>query len=172
MSRELIILRHCKSDWDNNVLQDEQRPLSQRGVHNAEVLGQWMLKQSIVPDQVLCSTAVRARQTLKLVNVTLTLPEDRIQFQKELYLASLSTLLRFLSEVDYSYNAVMIVGHNPGLDYLVDHISRKKPELTSSGKLMNTGCLAHFQCPDDWQTLKQCGKLLSITRPADIIEYN
>ncbi|VAW93313.1 Phosphohistidine phosphatase SixA [hydrothermal vent metagenome] len=172
MSRELIILRHCKSDWDNNIRQDEQRPLSQRGIDNAEIMGQWMIKQSIVPDLVLCSTAIRARQTLALVNLSLNLPEDRIQFQKELYLASMSTLLQFLSKVDKSYRSVMMVGHNPGLDYLVDHVSSIRPELTSSGKLMTTGCLAYFQCPDDWHVLKQCGKLLSITRPADIIESN
>lgn len=172
MSRELIILRHCKSDWGNNILQDEPRPLSRRGVHNAEIIGQWMLKHSIVPDLILCSTAVRAQQTLKLVNITLRLSEDRIFFKKELYLASLSTLLHFLSSVDISSRTVLMIGHNPGLDYLVHHISSTPPPLTTTGKLMTTGCLAHFECPDDWQILKQCGNLLSITRPADIIEQN
>jgi len=168
MPRELIILRHCKSDWDGNIHQDDLRPLSARGERNAEDLGVWMKSQSIVPERVYCSTAVRARQTLELVSEGLHLPLDKIQFHKELYLASLATLLEFLSEVDVSCRSLMLVGHNPGLDYLVEHISNKQPPLTSSGKLMTTGCLVHFSCPEQWQTLKQTGELLSITRPADI----
>jgi len=172
MSRELIVLRHCKSDWDNNIRQDELRPLSQRGIHNGELIGHWMVKQSILPEIVLCSTALRARQTLELVNNGLQLSADRIQFYKELYLASLPTLLQLLSEVDESFSSVMVVGHNPGLDYLVDYVSRDTLPRTNNGKLMTTGSLAQFDCPDDWDTLKNSGKLLSITRPADIIEKN
>ncbi len=168
MSRELIVLRHCKSDWDNAIRQDEQRPLSQRGVNNATTLGLWMSNQSLSADLVLCSTAVRARQTLELVNEGLEISAKNIQFDKALYLASLPTLLQCLSEVDQSFHSVMVVGHNPGLDYLVEHVSTTKPPLTSNGKLMTTGCLARFECPDDWQNLKHMGNLLSITRPSDI----
>jgi len=168
-SRELFVLRHCKSDWDNNIHQDDLRPLSQRGINNAERLGQWMCEQSFSPELVLCSSAVRARQTLELVNESLQISGDKIQFHEKLYLASLKTLLHFLTEVDTSYKSVLVVGHNPGLDYLVEHISLNKVPLTDSGKLMTTGCLAHFDCPDNWQTLKHRGNLLSITRPADLI---
>ena len=171
MSRELFVLRHCKSDWDNAIRQDEFRPLSPRGEKNAELLSNWMSGESLSPELVLCSTAVRARQTLELVNKSLQIPENRIQFLAGLYLASLKTLLQFLSEVDISYKSVLIVGHNPGLDYLVENISRNKPPRTGSGKLMTTGCLAHFECSDNWQTLTHNGNLLSITRPADIIEH-
>ncbi len=171
MSRELLILRHCKSDWDSNFGQDEQRPLSLRGVANAERLGLWMKKQSIIPELVSCSTALRARQSLDLINEELQLSIDKIQFHKELYLASLATLLHFLTEVDTTCRSVLLIGHNPGLDYLVDHISIKRPPLTDSGKLMTTGCLVRFRCPEEWQALKQAGDLLSITRPADIAGF-
>ena len=168
MSRELFILRHCKSDWDTNIRQDELRPLSKRGINNAGKLGQWMCKQAFHPELVICSSAVRARQTLELVNESLKIHDDRIQFHENLYLASLKTLLKFLTEVDASYQSVLVVGHNPGMDYLVEYISCNQVPLTKSGKLMTTGCLAHFDCPDNWQTLKHGGNLLSITRPADL----
>jgi len=169
MSRELIILRHCKSDWDNNHHQDAQRSLSKRGIDNAEKIGERLLIESFGPELVLCSTAIRAQQTFSIINVSLKIPECQIQYHKKLYLASMSTLLNFLSKVDSSCQSVMMVGHNPGLDYLVEHISKQKPPLTSSGKLMTTGCVAHFECPDDWLTLEHCGRLLSLTRPGDII---
>ena len=168
MSRELFVLRHCKSDWDNNIRQDNLRPLSQRGIHNAERLGQWMIEQSFSPQFVLCSSAVRARQTLELVNESLQIDEDKIEFHEQLYLASIKMLLQFLSEVNSIYKSVLIVGHNPGLDYLIEHVSLDTVPLTDTGKLMTTGCLVHFDCPDNWQTLANSGRLLSITRPADI----
>jgi len=168
MPRELIILRHCKSDWDNNHHQDGQRPLSQRGVDNAKKIGEWLRKKSMFPELVLCSTAVRAQQTLNIINVSLNVSEHKIQLHKGLYLASMATLQNYLRKVDSSCQSVMVVGHNPGLDYLVDHISKQKPSLTNSGKLMTTGCIAHFECPDNWRALEHCGRLLSLTRPDDI----
>ncbi len=172
MARELFVLRHCKSDWDNNIRQDAMRPLSQRGVNNASKLGLWMSECSFAPNLVLCSSAVRARQTLELVNESLQIPENWIHFHEKLYLASLKTLLESLNEVDRSYTSVLVVGHNPGLDYLVEHISGTKVPHTKSGKLMTTGCLAQFECPDNWLELKHQGKLLSITRPVDILNLN
>jgi len=168
MSREIFILRHCKSDWDNNIHQDALRPLSVRGLRDGSAMGRWMHKQGLRPELVLCSTALRARQTIELVNESLQLPMDSIHFHDDLYLASLATLLNHLATTDLAYKSVMLVGHNPGLDSLVEYISRDPVALSKTGKLMSTGCLAHFACTDNWQALQQQGNLLSITRPADI----
>lgn len=168
MAREIFILRHAKSDWDNDIRLDSKRPLAERGINDALRLGKWMDEHDLHPEQVCCSTAVRARQTLELVNHALKLPANSIRYDDDLYLAGLQTLLRTLADVEAQYRSVMLVGHNPGLDHLVSYISSSPVPFTNSGKLMATCTLAHFSCPDDWQELKRTGNLISIIRPADI----
>ncbi|MBI1422554.1 MAG: histidine phosphatase family protein [Gammaproteobacteria bacterium] len=168
MSRELFILRHAKSDWDSGASTDSERPLNKRGRKEAPRIGAWMREQDLMPAQVYCSTAVRARETLQAVAKELHLPAAHIHFMDELYLADLRTLLRILAEIPQEHTSAMLVGHNPGLDDLVSHLSHQAVPLTASGKLMTTACLAHFRLPDDWHALARTGELLRIIRPADL----
>ena len=85
-----------------------------------------------------------------------------------LYLASLGALLQVLREIPEEQNAVMIVGHNPGLDELVTYLSSVPVPYTESGKLMTTACLAHIKLPDEWNELQGKGELVQIVRPADL----
>jgi phosphohistidine phosphatase len=168
MSRELFILRHAKSDWDSGAIKDSDRPLNKRGRKDASKIGAWMREHYLYPGEVFCSTAVRARETLQAVVKELELPAEHLQYLDELYLADLQTLLKILSRIPSELNSVMLVGHNPGLDDLVNHLSETAIPLTESGKLMTTSCLAHFKLPDDWHELAGKGKLVQIVRPADL----
>lgn len=168
MSRELFILRHAKSDWASGATQDSERPLNKRGRKDAPRIGSWMREHYLYPGCILCSSAVRARETLEAVASELELQPERIRFLKELYLANLDTLLKVLREVPVEQNSVMLIGHNPGLDQLVSYLSRTPVPLTESGKQMTTACLAHFKLPDDWHDLAGRGDLVQIIRPADL----
>ena len=119
MSRELFILRHAKSDWDSGASKDSERPLNKRGSKEAPKIGAWMHEQGLMPAQVYCSTAVRARETLQAVAKELRLPSTHIHFMDALYLADLRTLLKTLAEIPPQHTSAMLVGHNPGLDELV-----------------------------------------------------
>ena len=168
MSRELFILRHAKSDWDSGVAQDSERPLNKRGRKDAPRMGAWMREHYLYPGWVLCSTAVRARETLEAVTQELELSSARTYFLQDLYLADLDTLLGILRDVPAEEDSVMLVGHNPGLDELVSYLSKSPVLLSESGKLMTTACLAQFKLPDDWHDLKGRGELVQIIRPADL----
>ena len=169
MTRELFILRHAKSDWGVDFFADSERHLSSRGQQDAPRMGRFMRENNLLPEQVNCSTATRARETLEGVNTELGLDSNHIQYVSGLYLASLSTLLSNLSNLDSSITSLMLVGHNPGLDELVSYLSKTMPPLTDNGKLMTTCCLAHFKMPGDWtENLQHQAELISITRPADI----
>jgi phosphohistidine phosphatase len=168
MSRELLILRHAKSDWDSSAKSDSERPLNKRGRKDAPKVGIWMREHYLYPGWVVCSTAARARETLQAVAEELELAPERIHFSQELYLADLRTLLRILREVPTEQNSVMLVGHNPGLDDLVNHLSNTPIALTESGKLMTTACLAEFKLPDDWRDLAGKGELVAIVRPPEL----
>ncbi len=168
MERELYILRHGKSDWGNDSLKDHDRPLSKRGQRDMGLMADWMKQGYLYPGYVVCSTALRTRQTLSYVSEVLSIDEDRIHYDKTMYLASLSTLLSILASIPTSESAVMLVGHNPGLDQLVLHISASDVPFTSNQKLMTTSCLAHFKLPQQWDELESCAELVSITRPKQL----
>ena len=166
--RELYILRHAKSDWDSDANSDFERPLAKRGGKDAPAMGKWMAKQHLKIDYVTSSPAKRAKQTIYAVAEELGIGKKEIDFNDKIYLASLETLLKVLGKTPKKANHVMLVGHNPGLDDLLQHLVKNAP-FTDSGKLMTTACLARISLPEDWSQLQRhCGTLISLTRPRDI----
>lgn len=112
--KKVVLLRHAKSSWDNPELDDHDRPLNKRGRSASPVIGAWLAHKRHLPDRILCSTATRARQTLK----RLELPEPAlasVDFLPDLYHACPDAMLEILREVDSKSAAVMIIGHQPGL---------------------------------------------------------
>lgn len=168
--RELIILRHGKSDWKTSA-DDFDRPLADRGKKAANKIHRWLSEEMLFPDLVLCSPAKRAMQTLKRV-----CPEAKANtlFDPELYLADLPTLLTRLAEVQNA-SRVMLIGHNPGLESLVSYL--QATELPSSQqqdtKLFPTAALAHFIMPSSWQNLEPgAGKLANFIYPRNLTFKN
>jgi phosphohistidine phosphatase len=111
----LHLLRHAKSSWDDDTVADHERPLSRRGVRDAERMAEH-LRYEAKPDLVLCSSAVRTRQTLDLIAPALGSPSIRIE--DGLYGASSQALLSRLREVPESIGALLMLGHNPGIEDL------------------------------------------------------
>ena len=164
MRHELLILRHAKSSWDSSALTDFDRPLSSRGTRDATRLGKWLAAQSLLPDLALCSAAERARQTAILA---LSPMEDtRMDYRESLYLAGLATLVNSIREQADSFDQLMLVGHNPGMDQLLIYLCRDEITLTGSGKLMTTATLARIECRCSWSDLapEHCS-LLQLQRP-------
>lgn len=78
MPRELLLLRHAKSDWDSDVASDFERPLAKRGKNDAPKVGSWLYREGLVPDHVVSSPATRARQTAIKVCKRLDFKKRRI----------------------------------------------------------------------------------------------
>ena len=113
------------------------------------------------------SPAERAKQTVYAVVKELDISKKEIHFNDKIYMASLESLLRVLGEIPKKAHRVMLVGHNPGLDDLLQYLV-KDPPLTESGKLLTTACLARITLPQDWiQLQRHCGSLIDLTRPRD-----
>jgi phosphohistidine phosphatase len=165
MTRELLILRHGKSDWNAEV-DDFHRPLKTRGIRGAQQVGVWLAQQELIPDLVVTSTAERARKTAEFTLNSMGLGVKYICPDERLYLASLKRLLEILGDCSVAARRVMLVGHNPGLEELVLYLSADVP-ATADGKVLPTATVARLQMPDDWQTLnKGCARLLALIRPA------
>jgi phosphohistidine phosphatase len=115
----LYLLRHAKSSWDTPGLDDHDRPLAARGTKAAAVVASEIARRRISVDLVLCSSAIRARQTLEAVLPALTGPLD-IRIGPELYTAGAGDLLGRLRGLDEDTGRVLVVGHNPTLEELTD----------------------------------------------------
>jgi phosphohistidine phosphatase len=113
----LSLLRHAKSSWADARLRDAERPLSERGERAAPRMGAYMARLRIAPDLVLCSPAMRARQTLELVLPFLE-GKPEVVYEEALYLAAPATMLKRLSKLPASVRHAMIVGHDPGMHNL------------------------------------------------------
>ena len=110
----LYIVRHAKSSWKTDGLDDFHRPINGRGRKAAPAMGHYMQQHGIQPDLILCSAAIRARETLELILTALDV-EPRIEIEEDLYLASAGTLLERLRRLGDGPDSVMLIGHNPGL---------------------------------------------------------
>jgi phosphohistidine phosphatase len=169
MPRELLILRHAKSDWDSGVAADFNRPLSKRGKNDAPRVGAWLYREGLVPDLVVSSPAERARQTASKVCKCLDIKKGRIHWDRDIYEAEAQTLLSVLSRCPPDAATVLLIGHNPGLEHLLMHLVGDDLEIPDDGKLLPTATVARLEMPDDWHDLP-CGsaQLVSITRPKSL----
>jgi phosphohistidine phosphatase len=119
-------MRHAKSEWADASVRDIDRPLNERGSHDAPRMGKLLRDKSICPALIISSDAVRALTTAQLVARELGYPIDRIRTNHALYLASPDTLLEVLSSEGDDYTDVMLVAHNPGMTELANRIVAKR----------------------------------------------
>jgi phosphohistidine phosphatase len=165
--RRLYLLRHAKSSWDDAALADHDRPLASRGTRASKRLRRFMGSHGVRPALVLCSTAIRARQTLELVLPALGSPE--VVADERLYLASADELLTCLRELPDETGEAMLVGHNPGLhDFalaLADEAGR-----SALAENLPTGALVTLDLPiASWaDAIVGEATLVSFVKPRDL----
>jgi phosphohistidine phosphatase len=144
--KTLLILRHAKSSWNGPVRDDHERPLNDRGVRDAPRVGAMLRDHGLIPDVIVSSDAVRARLTAEAV-VDAAGYSGQILLDRQLYLADPADILSVLRDVPENADIVMIVGHNPGLEDLVEL-------LTGEAHDMPTAALARVVLPvDSWRGL-------------------
>lgn len=116
--KRLTLVRHANASWKEWAASDFERPLTRRGISETVVLGQLLLRDEIVPDLLISSPAVRARQTAELLAKELALPTNVLRFEECLYLAEVPDLKRIARSPGPKLMHLMIVGHNPCLSEL------------------------------------------------------
>jgi len=161
--KTLLVLRHAKSSWSDPALDDHERPLNARGRRDAPRMGALVREHGLIPDVVISSDAVRARLTAEAV-VEAARYGGEIRLDPRLYLAGPADILSVLRSVGENAETVMIVGHNPGLEELVAH-------LTGEWQDLPTTALAQIVLPiDQWRdlTLSTRGTLVGHWRPKQL----
>jgi len=116
--KQLAIFRHAKSDWGNPGQTDFERPLNKRGRKAAKKVGRVLREQGFACDQIVCSPATRAKETVERFEKGYeSLPA--LSFEPRLYMCSTGTLIEVINALPDEAQTVMIVGHNPGFHDIV-----------------------------------------------------
>jgi phosphohistidine phosphatase len=159
----LLILRHAKSSWSDSGLPDHERPLNKRGERDARRMGELVCEQRLIPDLIISSDAVRAAMTAEAVGEAAGYA-GKILFDPRLYAASPDDIIAVLRTVKANAGTVMIVGHNPGLEDLIE-------QLTGEQHGLPTAALAEIRLPiARWRDLDAStrGSLLDLWRPKEM----
>ena len=143
--RTLYLLRHAKSSWKDGSLSDFDRPLKERGREAAEVVGKRLANEKLKHPLVLCSPAVRARETAEIVLKSSKIKTDE-RFDERIYEASLRDLLQVVSDVPDDVQVAIMIGHNPGFEELLAY-------LTGEGRQLPTCALAKIKL-DSWENVR------------------
>jgi len=172
--RQLLLMRHAKSAWDDPQLADHARPLNARGRRAAAAMAAAMRDLGLSPDVVLVSSSRRTLQTLEALA---PLPDSPIVVpMDDLYLAHWERLLHHLRDVPETARSVLLIGHNPGLHELA--VALAGPAAATRGgdgkRLADaypTAALAEFSVALPWRMLDAGGgRLVRFLLPADLPE--
>src|SRR4029434_8809945 len=145
--KTLLVLRHAKSSRNDPALDDHERPLNKRGQRDAPRMGELVREYGLIPDVIISSDAVRARLTAEAVAEGARYAGE-ILLDPHLYMARPADILSLLPMVRENAETVMIVGHNPGLEELVEQLTGERHDLP-------TAALAQIVLPiDQWRDLK------------------
>ncbi|MFN7037248.1 MAG: SixA phosphatase family protein [Bellilinea sp.] len=164
--KNLLLMRHAKSSFKEGEMPDFERPLSKRGEKDAPRMGKLLKDKNLVPDLILSSTAARASRTAELVAEKCGY-KGEILYTQSLYLGEPEAYLealRDLKEEDGGLQTVLVIGHNPGLESLLQ-------TLTDHLDCLPTSAIAHLKVPlRSWGALtpQVIAQLENLWRPRDL----
>jgi phosphohistidine phosphatase len=163
MPKTLLIMRHAKSSWKDDTLADHDRPLNKRGRRDAPKMGELLRAQSVTPDAILASTALRARETATAVaeGGHFTAP---ITYHAGFYHDAPEAYFEVLAKLPAAVAVALVVAHNPGVEELL-------AELTGADEPFSTGQIAQVTLDlANWNelTLATEGGLRQVWRPREV----
>jgi phosphohistidine phosphatase len=172
-TKQLFVLRHAKSSWDDPALADRDRPLAPRGWRAVKALAEHVRTAGIAPDLVLCSSSRRTRETLDGLGLG-----GEHMIEPELYGASCHEVLERLHRVPEDVESVMVLGHNPTLQSLVLRLTASEAAVDDSSdgsrladvrRKFPTGALASLTFDGSWAELTPgTARLVAYVRPKSL----
>lgn len=164
---QLYLLRHAKAEPWSPLGNDFSRPLSDKGKRHAQALSSWVADTLEPPDTVLCSPAKRTRETLAPLLAKWPQLLSATDYADSIYGASTDMLLTLAGDT-FSYSQrVLMVGHNPGFEYLL--IKLLQVDDATRIKKMATGTLAVVDFPHGFKSIPGKGRLLHLTTRKDLV---
>ena len=162
--KTLLVLRHAKSSWKNANLADFDRPLNKRGKRDAPRMGELLRREGIVPDLIISSSAERALTTAEAVALACGYDLE-IQTTRQLYHAWPDDYIEVLNNVPNECDLVMIVGHNPGMESLVEDLTGEWIRMPTAALVQISLSISHWT----ELSMESTGVLVQIWRPKELI---
>ena len=161
--KRLLIMRHAKSSWKEPDVTDHERPLKKRGKDDAHRMGKLLRSKKIVPEMIISSTAQRSRETAELLAESMKFKEAII-YSDALYMAEPSDILAEIAHHATKQKTVMVIGHNPGSEALLQILTGKVESLPTASIAYVTAKI------DNWKDIKNSDslKLKNLWRPKDL----
>lgn len=158
--KKVYLVRHAKSSWKDQTLEDLDRPIKGRGIRDAHNSSIWLKDQGAIADLIVSSPATRALHTAMIFAKTLGINYSGIEISEDIYVGPESKILSYIQNLDNSIGSVMIFGHNPTLTNFVNkRVSRTITNVPTSG----IACLS-FEV-DSWQDCGNTAELLFFDYP-------
>jgi phosphohistidine phosphatase len=160
--KTLLLMRHAKSSWKDEMLADHDRPLNKRGKRDAPRMGMLMREEGLAPDLILSSSAMRAFRTAELAAEACGF-DGEILVNRDLYAAGPESFFEALEQIPDECNLVLAIGHNPGMEELLEG-------LTDEVQAMPTAALAQIELDiDHWADLQEkSGRLVELWLPRNL----
>jgi phosphohistidine phosphatase len=121
MSKTLFIVRHAKSSWDYEDINDIDRPLSTRGINDAGIMADRIKSMGEIPSLMITSPACRAFHTATIFARAMKFPCEQIIINNKIYPGSVHEVLDIIEKISDNYSSVMIFGHNPASTAMANH---------------------------------------------------
>ena len=167
MNLYLYIMRHAKSDWSGPQTSDFERPINKRGTRNAMRIGGWMNENNHTPQKIISSPALRAKETIELVAEQISkFNLEDLTYEDELYLAGFTQLIEFINTYKDKVQSLMLVGHNPGIENLVNYLCDKSGDKET---IVTTANLFIFKfSSDSFNTAVDTIELVEVIKPREL----
>ncbi|NVK28148.1 MAG: histidine phosphatase family protein [Flavobacteriia bacterium] len=158
--KTVYLVRHAKSSWQYDDINDYDRPLKGRGIRDAHLISQYLETEADRPELLMSSPATRALHTAMIFARTLNFPLGSIDVEDDLYMASNETVLGLIRNLPEDINSVMFFGHNPTITNFVNRcVDHRIDNVPTSGVV----CL-HFE-EDSWKEVDDRAELLYFDYP-------
>lgn len=152
--KTLILIRHAKSSWDDASVKDHDRPLNERGKHNAPLMAKRLLENNVPLEACYTSTALRAQTTTAYFASTFNIKRQSIYELPELYLAGADTFKEVINKLSDNYQAVALFAHNPGITHFANSLADVRIDDMPTCSAFAVTCAVH-QWADFNQSVKQ-----------------
>lgn len=137
MKKSLILIRHADSRNQEQGQKDLDRVLSDVGIQEASRVGRFLYLQGKIPQLIYTSHAARAFETAKLIAEQLKLDDSEINIDEDLYEASVRSLLSRINKIEEGINSIIIIGHNPAITHLCEHLSNEVIGFLPPGSMVH-----------------------------------
>ena len=156
--KRLILIRHAKSDLNQPLVSDHERILNESGHNESKLIGQYLFNNQYAPCYIISSTATRTIETANIIIKQLKF-KNKIEKQSLIYSDSFLNILNLINNVEKQYQCIMLVGHNPTITQLINHITNVKiNHMPTCG----TGII-DFDVT--WDSITENGKLVDFIWP-------